>query len=325
MVGGDEKVLAKYMAVGNAVEEFNFYHVSEELGKKAFPELKTIPCVVILRDFEEKQLIFSEPIEIEPLEKYLKDKRLPLVSEFNDESVSLIFQKAVKKGIILVIGPNTDAKIKEEYKKLATAKKSEKFIFTVANAKDDWGSRLLKFFGLEEKDLPILEVLEVTGGDAKRYKHTGEFTEQKMITFLDDFESGKIPRFLKTEEIPAENPGPVYRVVGKNFKSEVIDNDADVLVKFYAEWCGHCKQLAPIYVTVAESLKGNKGIKLVEIDATKNDIEGQAIHGFPTLKLFKSGEKTNPIDFTGDRTEEGIIKFLKEKCKNPVEIVKKDL
>ena len=75
-----------------------------------------------------------------------------------------------------------------------------------------------------------------------------------MKEFVNNIEQGKIPRFLKSEEIPSENPGPVYKVVSKNFKSEVIDNDLDVLVKFYAPWCGHCKKLALVYKSIAESL-----------------------------------------------------------------------
>jgi thiol-disulfide isomerase/thioredoxin len=59
---------------------------------------------------------------------------------------------------------------------------------------------------------------------------------------------------MKSEEVPATNDEPVKILVGKNFKELVLDNDKDVLVEFYAPWCGHCKQLAPIYETLAKKL-----------------------------------------------------------------------
>jgi protein disulfide isomerase len=52
---------------------------------------------------------------------------------------------------------------------------------------------------------------------------------------------------LKSEDIPAENNAPVKILVGKSFNQLVIDNENDVLVEFYAPWCGHCKKLAPIW------------------------------------------------------------------------------
>ncbi len=42
-------------------------------------------------------------------------------------------------------------------------------------------------------------------------------------------------------------------VVAKNFK-EVVDQDKDVLIKFYAPWCGHCKKLAPVWDELAEKV-----------------------------------------------------------------------
>jgi len=56
---------------------------------------------------------------------------------------------------------------------------------------------------------------------------------------------------LKSEEIPAHNDEPVKVLVGKNFEEIVYDETKDVLVEFYAPWCGHCKSLAPKYDELA--------------------------------------------------------------------------
>jgi Thioredoxin len=72
--------------------------------------------------------------------------------------------------------------------------------------------------------------------------------------------------------------------------------------------------LAPIYDAVAKKLLVNPNIVLAKIDATANEIEGIPIQGFPTLKFFPSTAKSPPKDFSGERTEEGIIKYLKEQA-----------
>ncbi len=47
------------------------------------------------------------------------------------------------------------------------------------------------------------------------------------------------------------------------------------------------------------------------MDATANEVEGVNVQGFPTIKFYPSNNKNEPLDFEGDRTEEGIIDFLK--------------
>lgn len=94
---------------------------------------------------------------------------------------------------------------------------------------------------------------------------------------------------MKSEEVPATNDEPVKIVVGKNFKDLVLNNDKDVLIEFYAPWCGHCKQLAPIYEGLAKKLLVNPNIIIAKCDATANEIEGVNIESFPTIKFWKNG------------------------------------
>lgn len=324
----NEEYKKRYLVIARGFEYFTYYHTSEKVAAEVFPGLK-YPVVLLYKDFDEKEAAYTGEMVQERFYAFLKQHQLPLINALDKESVEYVFQKAEKKALLFAhAGTNEDIKTKEaELRKIALKFKSDEFLFISGDVQTEMGKPLLNYYGLTEADLPILEIADLTHGELRRYRHTGQIIEKDMEEFFENFKKGKLERYIKSEEIPTVNEGPVYKVVAKNFQKEVIDNDMDVLVKFYAEWCGHCKHLAPVYHAAAEKLKGNKKVKLVECDATKNDIAGHEVNSFPTLKFFPGKSKNAPIAFDGARTEEGIIKFLTEKCSTPIVMPeeKKDL
>ncbi|XP_068178286.1 protein disulfide-isomerase A2 [Antennarius striatus] len=126
-------------------------------------------------------------------------------------------------------------------------------------------------------------------------------------------ETGDAPKKEKTTEIEEENDVMVLHI--NNFARAVNENRY-LLVEFYAPWCGHCKQLEPAYAEAAGRLKaGEPVIRLAKVDATEEMelAEEFSITGFPMLKLFINGERKQPIDFTGRRSSDAIITWLKRR------------
>ncbi|KAL0075431.1 thioredoxin-like protein [Phycomyces blakesleeanus] len=101
----------------------------------------------------------------------------------------------------------------------------------------------------------------------------------------------------------------------KNFHSVALDPKKNVLVEFYASWCGHCKTLAPIYEKVATIFANEPNCRVAKIDAdVEKDIGAEFdISGFPTIKFFPAGA-TEPIAYEGPRTEAGFVDYLNKHC-----------
>jgi len=88
------------------------------------------------------------------------------------------------------------------------------------------------------------------------------------------------------------------------------------MVEFFAPWCGHCKNLEPIYAQVARNIHSNPdtfGDKTIvaAVDATQEQSLAQqyGIQGFPTLKLFVGGKLKE--DYNGGRDAHSITQFIK--------------
>jgi protein disulfide-isomerase A6 len=138
--------------------------------------------------------------------------------------------------------------------------------------------------------------------------YNGGRTAADLIKFINQKDSNARMRL----------PGPPSAVTELNqfnFDTVVLDKEKDVLVEFYAPWCGHCKKLAPDYEKVARALRNEKGVIVAKVNADeeKKLAERYGVTGYPTLKFF-SKLKKDPEDYNGARDAEGMLKFLNERA-----------
>jgi len=171
--------------------------------------------------------------------------------------------------------------------------------------------------GLGLETFPGIAVQTTEG----RYLYTEDINEKKITKFLESVRSGKAEKHFKSEPIPETNDEPVKVVVGKSFEKIVLDNDKDVLLEIYAPWCGHCKQLQPLYEEFATNMKDSKHLVVAKMDGTANEpsVSGFDYNGFPTLYFVPAGA-SKPMPFDGARTVEGFTEFVKKNAKHPVTV-----
>jgi len=107
----------------------------------------------------------------------------------------------------------------------------------------------------------------------------------------------------------------VVDLISTNFDGVVMDPHKNVLVEFYAPWCGHCKNLAPTYEKVAEAFRAESNCVVAKVDADSEKELGQrfGVSGFPTIKFFSKSNKEGE-EYSGGRGEQDFIDFLNAKC-----------
>lgn len=189
-------------------------------------------------------------------------------------------------------------------------KLKSKYTFATLN-EDDFADDV-KRFGLEDSS-EDLNIVILDGKKAYPFECEDGLNAEVLTEVIEDYESGNLKRHLKSAKPPKKNNGPVKVVVSTQFDKIVMDKKKDVLIEFYAPWCGHCKALEPVFKKLGKNRASEGDLTIAKFDAIANDVPDDRfdVTGFPTLYYVN---KANKIEkYEGGRELKDFYKFLDEK------------
>ncbi|KAJ1417172.1 Thioredoxin-like superfamily [Sesbania bispinosa] len=189
-----------------------------------------------------------------------------------------------------------------EYEKLATSFKKTKSVL-IGKVDCDEHKSICSKYGVS--GYPTIQWFSKGSLEPKKYE--GARTAEALAAFVN-IEAG-------TNVKLASVPSSVVVLSSDNFNEVVLDETKDVLVEFYAPWCGHCQALAPTYEKVATAFKMDEDVVIANVDADqyKDLAEKYGVSGYPTLKFFPEGNKAGE-DYDGGRDLDDFVAFINEKC-----------
>jgi protein disulfide-isomerase A1 len=308
----DNKDSAEYNTFTQVSKQLrDAYTFAEVVGDAAINKalgVEKTPTVVLFKKFDEGRNGLES---FDNLAAFIQTHSVPLIDEIGPHNFKLYVESGLPLAYLFV--DLTQEGQKDEnlahVHALATETKG-KLNWVII----DWSkyAKHSERLGLSGKVVPSLAIEHVTEGFHYVFDETAPISKEGVTNWVRDFLDGKIQPTIKSEEVPASNDGPVKIVVANNFNDIVNDATKDVLLEFYAPWCGHCKKLAPIYDELGTALKtSNPNVVIAKVDATANDINPKfAVKGFPTIKFFPANNKAQPIDYEGDRSLSDMNTFV---------------
>jgi len=107
--------------------------------------------------------------------------------------------------------------------------------------------------------------------------------------------------------VPGIPHSKVINLTETNFETMITDPANGLwFLKFYAPWCGHCQQLAPVLHDIAEYLRGKMAIGKIDCTVERKLCSKFNVDGYPTLKIYRDGSY---FDYPGKRDHDSIITF----------------
>ncbi|WVZ07765.1 hypothetical protein V8G54_021111 [Vigna mungo] len=193
-------------------------------------------------------------------------------------------------------------KLAPEYEQLGTSFRKTKSVL-IAKVDCDEHKSVCSKYGVS--GYPTIQFFPKGSLQPKKYE--GARTAEALAAFVN-LEAGSNVKI-------ASAPSSVVILSPDNFDEVVLDETKDVLVEFYAPWCGHCKALATTYEKVAAAFNLDEEVVIANVDADKykNLAEKYGVTGYPTLKFFPKSNKAGE-DYSGGRSLDDFVAFINEKC-----------
>jgi protein disulfide-isomerase A1 len=278
--------------------------------------------IVLHKTYDDNKNVYDATNEhnLENIIEFIEENLMRLVSSFNDKSAEFIFGKS-KTGLFLYRDSEneTQKNLDTIMQEIAPEHKG-KISFVATGIKGELEEKLGEYIGITENMLPRLMIHDIKESEVLKYTLDKEITADNVREFIRDYNDNKLQAEYKSEELPTEeeNNKLVKKVVSKNFKEIVHNADKDVLLKWHAPWCQHCQKLATIWEEIAAKFADHPSIVFADIDATANEIPGETIEGYPTLRFYSHANKEH-VDFSDNRSGFSILNFLKtQNLKHPV-------
>lgn len=82
----------------------------------------------------------------------------------------------------------------------------------------------------------------------------------------------------------------MLHVTDANFETEVLKSDIPVIVDFFAEWCGPCKMMGPIFEEVGKKYEGKVKFAKLNVDEARESAMKYGVMSIPTIITYKGGE-----------------------------------
>ncbi|KAI1906129.1 protein disulfide-isomerase precursor [Ophidiomyces ophidiicola] len=322
----DKIVIIGFFEEGDKASNQTFAAIAEELrddylfadtndAALATAEGVPRPGIALYKDFDDRKDVFRKEFNKDSITTFIKTAGTPLVGEVGPETYSAYMATGIPLAYIFAETPEERERLTTEFKPLAKKLKGS-INFATIDAKA-FGAHAGNL-NLDPEKFPAFAIQDTVKNTKFPYSQDKEIVEKDISKFVQDVLDGKIEPSIKSEPIPESQEGPVSVVVARSYDEIVKNTDKDVLLEFYAPWCGHCKALAPKYDQLASLYANNpefaSKVTIAKIDATANDVPDE-IQGFPTIKLYPAGSKDSPVEYSGTRTIEDLANFVRDNGK----------
>ncbi|XWS16340.1 hypothetical protein CRYUN_Cryun34aG0077000 [Craigia yunnanensis] len=335
-----EEFLKKHqMFVIGLFQKFEFLEANSiEVAKALYPDIKPTNLFLgIVKSKPERYTAYGElaiwksegTYETENILQFLDYNKFPLVTKLSELNSVRVYSSPIKLQVY-VFAKADDFKTLLEPLQDVARKFITKIMFIYMDIMDEnLAKPFLTLFGLEESKKHFGQFFFL--GTAFDNKGCSKFllksnpNPSNIKEFCSGLLHGSISTYFKSQLIPDNKNASVLAVEGKTFDDLVLNSPKNVLLEVYTPWCINCETTSKQVDKLAKHFKGLDNLVLAKVDASANEHPKLQVDDYPSLFLYKVGDKDSPIKLSTKSGSKELAAFINKHTRTKDQVAKDEL
>ncbi|XVF24979.1 hypothetical protein REPUB_Repub13aG0173900 [Reevesia pubescens] len=314
-----------FIKAATSVAEIQFVEANKiEVAKFLYPDIKATNLFLgIVKSEPERYTAYEGTFEMESILQFLDYNKFPLVTKLTELNSVRVYSSPIKLQVYVFAKADDFKTLLEPLQDVARKFKTKIMFIYIDIMDENLAKPFLTLFGLEESKNTLVTAFDNEG--SSKFLLQSNPTPGNIEEFCLGLLHGSISTYFKSQPIPDNKNASVIAVVGKTFDDLVLNSPKNVLLEVYTPWCINCETTSKQVEKLAKHFKGLDNLVFAKIDDSANEHPKLQVDDYPSLFLYKAGDKDRPIKLSTKSTSKELAAFIKKHVGTKDQVAKDEL
>ncbi|XP_022714984.1 protein disulfide isomerase-like 1-6 [Durio zibethinus] len=297
---------------------------SVEVAKVLYPDIKATNLFLgIVKSEPERYTAYEGTFEMEKILQFLDYNKFPLVTKLTELNSVRVYSSPIKLQVYVFAKADDFKTLLEPLQDVARKFKTKIMFIYIDIMDENLAKPFLTLFGLEESKNTLVTAFDNKG--SSKFLLQSNPTPSNIEEFCSGLMHGSISTYFKSQPIPDNKNASVLAVVGKTFDDLVLNSPKNVLLEVYTPWCINCETTSKQVEKLAKHFTGLDNLVFAKIDASANEHPKLQVDDYPSLFLYKAGNKDRPIKLSTKSGSKELAAFINKQVRSKDQVAKDEL
>ncbi|KAJ0242263.1 Protein disulfide isomerase-like 1-6 [Hirschfeldia incana] len=305
----------EFVKAAKSDDEIQFVVTSDsDVAKLLFPEIKTSDVFIgMVKTEAERYTAYDGSYKTEKMLEFLGNNKFPLITKLSESNTAWVYSSPVKLQVMVFAKADDFQKMAQPLEDFARRFKSKLMFVYIDITNENLAMPFLTLFGIEDANKTVVAAFDNKLNS--KYLLESDPSPSNIEDFCSGLADGTVPRYYRSEPVPDNENASIVTVVGKTFDELVLNSQENVLLEVHTPWCVNCEAMSKQIVKLAKHFKGFENLVFARIDASTNEHATLQVDDYPTILLYKSGEKDKPLKLSTKSNAKDMAVFINEELK----------